>query len=233
MPYKLTRGLLAAVALTLALWNPINDTFNRVLLLAGILGLWVTVMETLWKQDALRLIWISLPITAAILFMLPGQAAVGDLQLRYIEQLRTFKNVPYHWGGESRRGIDCSGLPRRALRQAMRHEGLANGDGSLLRLAFQHWWQDASAQNLSVGIRELTIPLGVTGKISGLDTSTLLPGDLAVTRNGIHLIVYLGDNLWIQADPSQGKVAIEHAQQDLNPWFDNQVSMHRWRCLQP
>lgn len=232
MPYKFSRGLLAAIALGLALWNPVNDTFNRVLLLAGTLGLWITTLERVWNRGFLRWLWLSLPLAVAICFLLPGQTATGSLQQRYADQLRSFEKVPYRWGGESPRGIDCSGLPRRALRQAMRREGLSNGDGSLLRMAFQQWWQDASAENLSVGIRDLTRPLGVSGKIAALDTQSLRPGDLAITWGGVHLIVFLGDDLWIQADPGQGKVAIEHAQRDSNPWFVKEVTLHRWRCLQ-
>ncbi|MFO1522592.1 MAG: hypothetical protein U1G05_11240 [Kiritimatiellia bacterium] len=45
------------------------------------------------------------------------------------------------------------------------------------------------------------MPLGVTGKINTMDVSALLPGDLAFTRSGAHVLVYFGDGKWIQADP--------------------------------
>lgn len=60
---------------------------------------------------------------------------------------------------------------------------------------------------------------------------TLVPGDLAVTNNGVHILAYIGDGQWIQADPSIGKVATLSGRNDDNTWFRVPVTTHRWQML--
>jgi cell wall-associated NlpC family hydrolase len=50
------------------------------------------------------------------------------------------------WGGEGGMGIDCSGLPRRAYRDAMLSQGLQTLNGSLTRAWLDQWWHDAGAR---------------------------------------------------------------------------------------
>jgi hypothetical protein len=61
----------------------------------------------------------------------------------------------------------------------------------------------------------------------------LLPGDLAVTADGKHVMVYLRGDQWIQAEPGIGKVAIMNARIDDNVWFHVPVTTHRWTILNP
>lgn len=229
MPFASSRMLLAGLALVLAWRNPVNDTFTRILLLVGLAGIWLGILEYLWKHRVCRWAWLALPLGLADLLLMPGQSPVKEIQMNYVAQLAKYEGSPYCWGGESPLGIDCSGLPRRALREAMLIEGLRHADGAILRKALVHWWIDASARDLGTGKRNLTIPLGIECTIAEADTAALQPGDLAVTLGGVYVMVFLGDDHWIQADPSQGQVVIEHGKKDPNPWFDNPVTLHRWR----
>lgn len=44
-------------------------------------------------------------------------AAKSDLSQRFLSTVESFKGVPYVWGGESRSGVDCSGLIQLAARE--------------------------------------------------------------------------------------------------------------------
>jgi len=58
----------------------------------------------------------------------------------------------------------------------------------------------------------------------------LKPGDLAVTADGIHIMAYLGNRIWIEADPNMHKV-IEVAVPTSNQWFNTPVVFVRWKWL--
>jgi hypothetical protein len=67
--------------------------------------------------------------------------------------------------------------------------------------------------------------------IDRLDLSTLQPGDLAVTEDGIHVLAFLGDRRWIEADPEAGGVAVVRVPASANAWFETPVRLMRWRIL--
>jgi hypothetical protein len=46
-----------------------------------------------------------------------GSAAPTDLAQRFLSQVESFRGVPYVWGGESRAGVDCSGLVQLAAKE--------------------------------------------------------------------------------------------------------------------
>ena len=59
----------------------------------------------------------------------------------------------------------------------------------------------------------------------------LKTGDLAITANGVHVVVYVGNGKWIQADPGIGLVATLDGRTDENSWFDSAVNIFRWKVL--
>lgn len=48
----------------------------------------------------------------------PSGQPAQDTATRFLEQVRSLQGVPYVWGGESRSGVDCSGLVQLAAKQA-------------------------------------------------------------------------------------------------------------------
>jgi hypothetical protein len=208
--------------------NPVNSTLTRLLFTGAIFVGWLGLLYFFGRNRIARVFLIGIPVLLALFLALPGRP-IDPVKLRsdYLEELRSFEDVPYVWGGESGQGIDCSGLPRRSYRNALLTQAW-RGNSKALLLYLSQWWHDASAKALSEGYRDNTVPLEVTGKMDSMDHSSLQPGDLAVSLGGAHMLVYIGEGKWIQADPGLGKVATLHHQKDKNPWFQGRVTTHRW-----
>ena len=223
---------LAGAAVIVLFLHPVASTLTRAAWLAGWAVLWGGLLALTWRRRLVRVGLLLLPGGIAAPFFLPARpVAPQALRAELVERLQALEGVCYVWGGESARGIDCSGLPRKALRDALFSEGLRTGNGGALRQAASLWWRDTSAMALGEGHRGLTVPLNVSGKIVSLDTSLLLPGDLAVTSSGAHVLVYFGDGRWIQADPGSDLVVLLHGTRDRNEWFGVEVALHRWAVL--
>lgn len=228
----LTATTVALVGLVVTVLHPVNSTLLRLGLLASVGGLWLGSLILLWNFKPLRWSLLGLPVAMAIAFVLPGRPPEPDaLRERYLARLERFDGTPYHWGGENARGIDCSGLPRKALREALLLQGLAGANGWALREAASQWWFDTSAKAMGEGYRGNTIPVGVSGTVRDLDGDRLAPGDLAVTDSGVHVMVYFGNGRWIQAAPEVGFVTTLNGKKDDNAWFGQPVTIHRWRVL--
>lgn len=69
--------------------------------------------------------------------------------------------------------------------------------------------------------------------INAIDSSLILPGDMAVTANGIHILAYIGENRWIEADPGVEKVIVVEVPDETNHWFNTPVVLIRWNQLTP
>jgi cell wall-associated NlpC family hydrolase len=137
----------------------------------------------------------------------------------------------YVWGGENSTGIDCSGLPRKALRDALLRRGISRLDGRFLRQWLEQWWFDVSAEALAKNYRNYTVSLPISGTIRTMNYQGIEVGDLAITDNGVHVLVYLGDNRWIQADPHVGKVIINNGRVDRSAWLDLPATIYRCQVL--
>jgi hypothetical protein len=119
---------------------------------------------------------------------------------------------------------------RRGLIDAAFLHGIRTFDGGLVRYSIWLWWHDCSARDLGQG-HGLTRPLFNTPSINALDDSRILPGDLAVTDNGVHVMAYLGGSRWIEADPGVGKVIVVSAPSPDNGWFRTPMKIVRWNVL--
>ena len=110
-------------------FNPVMDKVYRVSFLAALLGTWLGLLLLVWRRKLLRWGWLAAAISLAWWFALPGSPIVeSELRDAYVQRMKNLIGTKYVWGGESSRGIDCSGLPRKALRDA------------LLSYAISHRW---------------------------------------------------------------------------------------------
>lgn len=226
----LTVGAIAGI-LVIPL-NPVNSKILKLALLACIVGAWTGSTILGWKRKPLRSVALILPFIVLIPFILPsGDIDPAEMRQDYVRRMNEFEGTKYFWGGESSRGIDCSGLPRRAFRDALLTYGIKHFNGRAFRAYIEQWWFDASAKALGEGYRSYTSPIGTSGTIQKMDYASLVPGDLAVTTSGVHILAYAGDGQWIQADPGIGAVATLDGRTDNNSWFGAPVTTHRWQLL--
>lgn len=212
--------------------HPLNSMVMRLALVGCVVGAWVGMVVLGWRGRWGRVGLLVLPVLAVVPVMLPeGEIDAEELRADYVRRLGVFEGTRYYWGGESARGIDCSGLPRRAMRDALLAYGVRHGNGRAIREWVGQWWFDASARALAAGYRGYTVPVGMGGTIREMDYGALRPGDLAVTASGVHILAYAGGGRWIQADPGLGRVVTLDGRVGENGWFLSAVTVHRWRVL--
>jgi hypothetical protein len=230
-PYRPLR--LVALVVAIDQFFPIRNGLTRLLLLCGLAALWLAAIVVFRQR---RAVWIALLAGAAVLLgflLLPGRAIdPSQLRAEYVRSLRPYQGAAYIWGGENRVGIDCSGLIRCGWIDANLRCGLCTANPEEIRQAIRIWWQDCSARELGEGYRDRTRTLLTTPALNRLDYGALLPGDVAVTHSGVHTLAYLGDRVWIEADPLAGGVLTVRAPAAGNPWFEEPMRIVRWSELE-
>lgn len=225
--------LVCGVLLPLSSWRPEASTASRLVTLFALAGLATLPVRLAWASRGARVVVLATPAVVLVALLLPARAADPEaLRVAYLTELRTFAGVEYVWGGETHRGIDCSGLVRVALLHAMASEALRRVDPGLARRALELWWFDASASALGQGYRGWTRELGRSASLASLDARAVRPGDLAVTEDGLHVLAHLGDATWIQADPLPMRVHLDAVTPGAGGWFSRPVVLVRWRWLE-
>lgn len=157
------------------------------------------------------------------------------LATAYRARLLAFRHTHYVWGGETHVGIDCSGLARIALCEAMLCEGVRTANPRLLGpVLWRFWWQDISARAIRDGNFGYTSVLGYVPALAGYPAAELQPGDLAVTDGGGHVLIFVGDRRWIEANASDGTVVVSTANRDSQRcYFNMPMTLVRWWILDP
>ena len=193
--------------------------------------MWLGALVLWWKKKVIRLPLLVLLVIPALVLCLPGRATDPvSLATDYSRGLRCYRGVRYVWGGEGFLGMDCSGLVRKGLVWGQLVYGFRTLNGSPIREAIALWWHDCSAVALCDGYHGLTTELFRQDSVEGADYARLKVGDLAVTADGVHVMAYLGDRIWIEADPDFRRV-IEVPLPTDNHWFKTPVVIVRWKCL--
>lgn len=231
------------VALWVVLWPlllalhlyPIRVGYIRLLLVFGCALLWSGALWLCWKTKPLRFASWFVTIGFVVFLLLPGKSDdAQQLRAAFVQSLKSYDGTPYVWGGESRLGIDCSGLIRCGLIDANLRRGWQERNPASLRRAFSLWWNDSSALAMKQGFRGDTRRLFSTQSLNETDDARLQSGDIAVTQSGAHVLAYIGDRTWIEADPSAltGDKVIQVRTPTRNAWFNSPMTILRWRELE-
>ncbi len=226
--------VIALLALGLLAFQPASTGISRRALLLLIGAIWLTALWFGWRWKPARICFCSLALIPVALLARtwPVHTSPETMRDAYVRSLRTYEGCEYFWGGESRSGIDCSGLIRRAMIDACFQQGLARIDLGLLQRGFSLWWHDVSAEAMGQEYAGLTSFQRAAPSLQTLDHSGLAPGAIAVTQSGRHVMAYVGDATWIEADPGEGKVVVLHAPTHQNPWLKVPMRIMEWTSLQ-
>ncbi len=211
---------------------PVNVIFSRLALIIGVFGVWSGGLFLFWRRPTVRFPLLMLGTCWVAFLILPGyDLAPRLLREEYVSQLLRYEKTWFLWGGENVIGIDCSGLVRRGLIHADLKTGILTANPRPVRQALSLWWFDRSARALAEGYRGDTRVLFSEQSINALNHARLLPGDLAVTSDGIHVLAYIGGQRWIEADPDEMKAITVSAPAMAFRWFNVPVDIVRWRQL--
>jgi len=211
---------------------PVSNRLTRALGLILFVGVWLGLIGLQWRRLRVRFALLGVTCLVALFLVVPSsrEPDLGLLRSDYVAGLRRYEGTRYFWGGESPMGIDCSGLIRRGLVDAVFLRGFRTLDPALVRHALRLWWHDTTASALADGHGALTTPVLRVASLNQLDHSKVRPGDLAVTVSGIHILAYLGNHRWIEADPLVGRVITLTAPADES-WLTTPMNIVRWSIL--
>jgi NlpC/P60 family len=231
MRSRLILFLSTAVTLGVLVIVPYRTSLVRLALIA----LWVLagcfLLILLWRRKVWRTLLLIVVGLLGLFIFLPGRDTIDTprLRQRFVRQLETFDGVRYIYGGENHIGIDCSGLVRAAMVRALVDESIFSFNPALVRAALTLWWRDTNALQLGKGGKGLTLSIGDGLPMAMRAAQNLRPGDLAVTMTGSHVLAYLANQRWIEADPDVARVHIV----DLNtsPIAGQEVLLVAWRWL--
>jgi hypothetical protein len=219
------------VTATLAAY-PVRHGVLRIAVLCCVLLLWAGLLGFYWRKKWLRAIAFALAVFTGVCFVLPGKRiSTKNLRECYTLSLRSYEGTRYVWGGGNRLGIDCSGLVRAGLINADLREALHTLNPALLRAGTSLWWHNCSDRALGEEYRQLTRHLFDAPSLNQLDHAQIQPGDLAVTEDGVHVLAFVGEKTWIEADPDVRRV-LAVSVPTTNTWFDSPVKLMRWRQLE-
>ena len=225
--------VIGLAALALLAFQPAATGLSRGSGLLLLLGLWLTVFRLGWRRTVFRWLWIGLLLMPGGLLVVPWpvRGHTENLRASYVRHLRDYSGCEYYWGGESRGGIDCSGLIRRGMIDACLEEGWSRRDPELIQRAFSLWWNDTSAEALGQEYHGLTRLVEQIKELRYYEHGALNPGVLAVTADGKHIMAHLGGGQWIEADPGENKVITLQAATSKSPWLGMRMRLLEWSML--
>lgn len=220
-------GIVLAIVSGL-IWYPVWWGIIRLGIVIGLASLWFGGIYIVWHYKAVRAACLLITLAAAALLLPGDNGDPEEIRDLYIEKIKAYEGVKYVWGGKNARGIDCAGLVRKGYIDANVSLGIKTFNPKLVRRAFFVWWYDCAADALGDGYKNMTIKVTEAGSIPELE-NTQQPGDLIVgLPDGFHVLAYLGDDQWIEADPIAGQVITISTTQKSAQWAGIPVRLVRW-----
>jgi len=208
---------------------PIKFGLLRAATVAVVGVLWIDGLFLFHRHRPIVFVFLAGAALLIVISVWPGDTRSSDLRADYVKALTSYEGKPYLWGAESRLAVDCSGLVRCALMDANINYSLRHFRPAMLREALSLWWNDSSAQAMRDGYRNRTRFIATAPSLNKFKHSLILPGDIAVTSDGQHVLAYLGNKVWIEADPKPMKVIRVRVPAPDNGWFRRPVHLLRWR----
>jgi len=223
--------IIAGGVLLILIINPLRTTMLKAMIALLILTLLFSPFIYLRKKLKVAIPLAGVYLIILIFLLLPGRDYNRDsIRERYVAGLSANEGLPFIWGGESRFGTDCSGLVRKEFVNALMSEGIFTLNPGLIRNGMYIWHYDCNARSLRDGYKDFTYQVRSFSCVNRIKDTDLLPGDLVVMEDGDHVMAYIGDNKWIEADPDKLNVLCITTPSD-NPWFKFPVKIVRWNCL--
>lgn len=212
---------------------PVQSGVLRRMLVGGIFLTWASGLFLFWRSIVARVLFL-LPLVAAIgLALIPYRLSNGaQMRAAYTKALRSYEGVKFLSGGESRWGMDSSGLIRAAMMNACFAEGWQTKDLGLLRAAAALWWYDASIEEIGKGYNGRARVLISNTVLNTADYAKLQPGDLAVTTDNQQVLAYLGEKTWISTDLKTKQSVVTEKAPSGETTFSATVNVLRWYRLQ-
>ena len=205
--------------------QPIHS--RPILLLLAVLFIVVFAsLLSLMSHGRQRVLVVCCALLPLAPLMNQGAVDADEITRMYLANLRSSRGIEYVWGGEGMMGLDCSGLPRRSMINALMKYAYLRFNGNALVSALDLWVNDASARELMHGYGGRVTVDNYRYKINS-GRSDIHAGDMAVTYGGVHVMVYLDKQTIIQAEPERSKVVIDSIPSN-NAWYEVDVCRIRW-----
>jgi hypothetical protein len=225
---------LLALALGMLTAFPIRTGKIRLVLIALLVLVWGGLLALLWlRRKAIAAALFATTLLLLLFLCLPGRPIDPQALRRvYVERLQAYGGVTYIWGGENSLGIDCSGLVRRALVDALFLQGWQTANPRAVREAISLWWHDESALEMgraAAGRTQLVNPPAVKATLG--NPVGAQPGDLAVMPSGSHVLAFLGGGKWIEAEPSFGSTHVFTLTGPFQELAAERITLVRWKWL--
>jgi Ca2+/Na+ antiporter len=211
--------------------NPIRTTMLKAVIVLLVLILLLSPFVYFRKKLKIIIPLAVAYLMIAIFLLLPGRDYnTVSIRQRYIANLAANEGLPFIWGGESLFGTDCSGLVRKEFVNSLIYEGIFTLNPALIRKGLYIWRYDCNARALKDGYKDFTYQISSIPNVNATKDRDLMLGDLAVMDDGAHVMAYIGNNKWIEADPDKLNVLRITVPSD-NPWFSFPAKIVRWSAL--
>lgn len=208
---------------------PVVYDLIRLGIIAGLISVWAIGLYLFWKNRAARILFVGVLLVVLLAAVCPGREAdKGLMRKTYVQSLLSYENVEYIWGGETRVGIDCSGLIREAYVDANFKVGLTTLNPGLIRKAVIVWGRDCGANAIGNGYGGRTKLIKNVESLDKLRESDMTPGDMVVAKEGFHILAYIGEGILIEASPNAGKVRQISIADKAKEWKGIPIKLVHW-----
>lgn len=220
---------IAGCGLALLISRPVATGISRATELICAVMVIGCLLNWVWPKRPVRFAVFGALGAGILFFACPFGPMVKpeDERAAIIAAAKTYAGTRYVWGGESSRGIDCSGLIRCAYRDAAVTLAIRHFSPPLARRATGLWWRDQAARDFENSGAIAGRRIAVLPTLRGETPASVLPGDVAIVGDGLHVLLYLGEQRWIQADPSSHTVHEDDSRTSRNIWLNGTATILR------